>query len=169
VTTGELEWGTKNIDVTVDEDAELYVVPVDTTSDLITIKDTKVHNESASGHESVTINTYGLPRGNFKIFAIDWKNNISEPSSVITLSKSYNQALNDLYGALSIATAESLLEDLSSYDLLSLDLIDVDATKMSEYRAALVQDRDYLIALGVTSDFVTEVQNVIHSVNMGPL
>ena len=103
VTTGVFKIGTY-LEVSTDEDAKVYLVPSGTAAEKDSIGDAAAVVLDVAANVIGYINTAGLVAGDYIVYAIDQAENISEPSSIVTLVLETGVDLNpsDFAGHISV-------------------------------------------------------------------
>ena len=95
VTEGPVEIG-DDISATSNEDGTIYLVPDGTAADLGDITAAKVAEAAASAGVPAALSTAGISEGDYIVYAVDASENISTPSSAITVNEEATIVIEDV-------------------------------------------------------------------------
>jgi hypothetical protein len=85
VTAGPINAGT-DVLATSNENGMVYLVPDGTAADLVAIDAAKVAEAASTENVAVSLETNGLPEGDYIVYAVDGSDNISVASPAITVT-----------------------------------------------------------------------------------
>ncbi len=95
VTEGPVEIG-DDISATSNEDGTIYLVPSGTAPSIGDITAAKVAEAAASAGVPAVLSTTGITEGDYIVYAVDASENISAPSSAITVNEQATIIIEDL-------------------------------------------------------------------------